>query len=65
MTTAPVCKPRRMVVRLKMVPEVRLALLVRLRQSRRLRRLVLPVRWLLLVPLGRLVLWVREGLPGQ
>ena len=54
-----------MAVRLKMVPEVRLALPARLRQSpqsppsrrlRLLRLLVLPVLWILLVPLRRLVL---------
>jgi hypothetical protein len=45
-----------MALRLKMVPEVRLARLVRSSQARLLRLLVLLVRWLLLVPLGRLVL---------
>ena len=51
-----------MAPRLKLVLEVRLALLVRssqarlLRPLRPLRLLRLPVLWLLLVPLGRLVL---------
>ena len=57
-----------MAVRLKMVPEVRLALLVRSRQSRRLRLLrllVLPVLWLLLGQLVLRVQLVREGLPGR
>ena len=63
-----------MAVRLKMVPEVRLALPARLRQSppsrrlrrlRRLRLLLLPVLWLLLGQLVLRVRLVREGLPGR
>ena len=54
-----------MAVRLKMVPEVRLALPALLRQSPRLRQLVLPVLWLLLGQLVLRVRLVREGLPGR
>jgi len=54
--------------RLKMVPEVPLARSPQPRPSLRLRLLLLPVPWLLLVQLGRLVLsaqLVREDLPGR
>ena len=57
-----------MAVRLKMVPEVPLARSPQPRPSLRLRLLLLPVPWLLLVQLGRLVLpaqLVREDLPGR
>ena len=54
-----------MVVRLKMVPEVRLALPARLRRSPPSRLLVLPVLWLLLGQLVLRVPLVREGLSGR
>ena len=54
-----------MAVRLKMVPEVRLALPARLRQSPPSRRFRLLVLWLLLGQLVLRVRLVREGLPGR
>jgi hypothetical protein len=57
-----------MAVRLKMFPEVPLVQRARLPRPCPARRLRLPILWLLLVQLGRLLLWVRllrEDLPGR